>query len=129
MVEEGDYLGGTPESFAKSCDVLLKLDDGSELPVHSQVLARLSTVCADMLDDGPLSYATASKQATLPLTDCSRDLVINLLTVVYSVQPIEHINIDSCTALAGLAHKLNMKVTCTSSRRVLQRYCKPSAGN
>ena len=115
MAEECDYLGDAPKSFAKSCDVLLKLDDGIELPVHSQVLARLSSVCANMLDDGPLSHATPLKKATLPLTDCSRDTVINLLKVIYAVQPDKHIKSDSCTALAGLAHKLDMKVSCTSS--------------
>lgn len=33
-----------------SCDILLKLDDGSEIPAHSQILARCSGVFADMLD-------------------------------------------------------------------------------
>lgn len=40
MDAEYFYLHGTPESFVKSCDVLLKLDDGSELPAHSHYLAR-----------------------------------------------------------------------------------------
>ena len=118
MDEDYKYLDETPESFAKSCDLLLRLDDGSGLPAHSHVLARLSGVCAGMLDEGPLSEASTLKKATLPLTDCSRATVINLLTVAYSLQPIVHIDPGTSMTLAGLAHKLDMKVKCTRSRPV-----------
>ena len=126
MDDDCCYLDGTPETFAKSCDVLLRLDDGSELPAHSQVLARLSNVCASMLDDGPLSGASTSKKTTLPLSDCSKATAINLLAVIYSAQPTQHIESDSAMALASLAHKLDMKVCCISSSRIRQWRLKQS---
>ncbi len=83
------YLHGKPESFVNSCDVLLKLDDGSKLPAHSLFLASHSRVCADMLDGGPLSAASALNKIELPLTDCSKDTAISLLKVLYSYQPVK----------------------------------------
>ena len=61
------YLDDTPDSFAQTCDVLLKLDDGSELPAHSQILAQFSSVCADMLNDGLLSGASNLAKAKMVL--------------------------------------------------------------
>ncbi len=113
MGEECPYLRGAPKCFDKSCDVLLKLDDGSEVPVHSQILARYSSVCANMLDDeGPLSSASVSKQAHMPLTDCSRAAVVSFLSVLYSNQQYEYIkkNRDSCMVIASLAHRLDNEV-------------------
>ena len=104
------YLDGIPKSYAKHCDVLLKLDDGSLLPAHAQILARYSKVCADMFDDGPLAAASAAEKAELPLTDCSKDTAVSLLTVLYSHKPINEITQDSSMAIAGLAHKLDMEV-------------------
>ena len=78
------YLNDCPDDFVKSFDVLLKLDDGSKLPAHSQTLARFSGVCAGMLAGGPLSNISASKKATLPLSDCSTATVISLLSVLYA---------------------------------------------
>ena len=108
--KEYTYLDGTPEGFAKGCDVLL--DDGSELPAHSQILARFSSVCANMLDDGPLSSASTLKKAVLPLTQCSRATAITFLSMLYSTHHFEHIkeNRDSSMAIASLAHKLDMEV-------------------
>ena len=51
------YLAEGPEGLVNSCDILLKLDDGTRLPAHSPVLARFSPVFAGMLDEGPLSGA------------------------------------------------------------------------
>ena len=112
MCDKYSYLNGGPEHFVKVCDVLLKLDDGSELPAHSQMLARSSSGCADMLNDGPLSHASPLKKATLPLTDCSRATVTDLLSVLHSRDATVHIKKDStgCLAMASLAHKLDMKV-------------------
>ncbi len=105
------YLEYIPKSYAKNFDVLLKLDDGSELPAHAQILARYSKVCADMLDDGPLSAASAVNKVELPITDCSRDTAVSLLNVLYSpARPTEHISLESSMDLASLAHKLDMKV-------------------
>ncbi len=105
-----DYLDGKPEIFEKCCDVLLKLDDGSKLPVHSPILAQYSTVVADMLDDGPLSTTSAKQRAELPLTDCTRDTANRFLTVLYSHEAVKHITKDTSMDIASLAHKLNMKV-------------------
>ena len=107
------YLNDCPDDFVKSFDVLLKLDDDSKLPAHSQTLARFSGVCAGMLAGGPLSNISASKKATLPLSDCSTATVISLLSVLYAPpsQPMEHINRESSMAIARLAHKLDMQVT------------------
>ncbi len=111
------YLDGFPESFVKSCDVLLKLDDGSSLPAHSQALAKYSNVIADMLHDGPLSPASIlHKKAELPLTDCSRATAISFLTVLYSHKAVKHITQDSSLAIAALAHKLDMKVCLSRCR-------------
>ncbi len=109
-MDDHPYLDGKPEGFVKSCDVLLKLDDGSQLPAHSHILTLHSKVCADMLDDGPLSAASALKKVELPLTDCSKDTAVSLLEVLYSYQPVEEITQDNSMAIAGLAHKLDMKV-------------------
>ena len=123
------YLADAPEGFAKSCDVLLKLDDGSYLPAHSQVLARSSSVFANMLDDGPLSSALAKAKATVPLSDCSRATAVTLLTGVYSPQHRDFMNKNKQTGIvvASLAHRLNMKVCPlhreregTSARHALQ---------
>ena len=111
---EYDYFDGIPDSFVRCCDVLLKLDDGVELPAHSQTLARFSKVCASMLDDdGPLSSASASKKALLPLTDCSRATAIGLMSVLYSTHQYDCLrkNRESCMGIAKLAHKLDMEVS------------------
>ena len=109
---EQTYLADAPEAFAKTCDVLLKLDDGSELPAHSQILARFSSVCASMLDGGPLSSASTLQKADVPLIDCSRATAISFLSLLYSTQQFEHMrkNVDSSMAIASLAHKLDIKV-------------------
>ncbi len=114
MTAEYSYLDGLADSFVKSCDVLLKLDDGSRLPAHSQILARFSKVCASMLDeDGPLSSASASNKALLPLTDCSEATATKLLSMLYSPQQYDYLrqDRDSCMAIASLAHDLEMEVS------------------
>ena len=49
LIAGKNYLDWTPEAYIKRCDVLLKLDDGSELPAHAEFLARFSKVCASMM--------------------------------------------------------------------------------
>ncbi len=97
-------------SFCSGCDVLLRLDDGSELPVHSQHLAQASGVCKAMLDDGVLSGTLTSEKVILPLTDCSRATAISLLSALYSRWPIQHVTKESWEAIGSVAHKLDMNV-------------------
>ncbi len=104
------YLDGTPDSFRKSCDVLLKLDDGSKLPAHALFLARYSKVFAAMLDDGPLSAASVLNKAELPLADCSKTAALSLLAVTYSNKESKNISKESSMAVASLAHRLDMQV-------------------
>ena len=106
-----DYLNDHRKaSFCNGCDVLMKLDDGSELPAHLQHLARASGLCKAMIDDGVLSGTTTSEKAILPLTDCSRATAIRLLSALYSKWPIQHVTKESWEAISSVAHKLDMKV-------------------
>ena len=65
-------------------------------------------------DDGPLSSASASEMAHLPLSDCSRATALGLVSELYSPQQYDYLkkNMDSefCMAIASLAHKLDMAV-------------------
>ena len=116
MYEKPRYLNaisGAPDGFEKTFVMLLKLDDGSELPAHSQILARFSTLFTDMLVDGPLVDASPLKKAYVPLTECERETAVSLLSVIYSDQHAgrsQHVTTYSCMAIASLAHKLCMKV-------------------
>ena len=112
MAEPHTYLKDCSKAFVKGCDVLLKLDDGSKLPAHSQILARHSGVFAKMLVEGPLSDISATKTATVPLPACSRPTAISLLSVLYSgpSQSMEHITTVSSLAMARVAHRLDMEV-------------------
>ena len=91
MQKHYTYLEEYRKSFLKGCDVLLKLDDGTELPTHSHNLARASKVCEAMLDDGVLGGTSTSEKVILPITDCSRATAISLLSALYSRRPIENI--------------------------------------
>ena len=107
------YLAGSPKGFAHSCDILLKLDDGSEVPAHSQVLARYSKVFSDMLEeDGPLNRASGTSKVIVPINECSKDEAIQWLCVVYSFAPTSLIGEATGLSTARLAHKYGMKVWC-----------------
>jgi len=104
------YLAEGPEGLANSCDIILNLDDGTQLPAHFQVLARYSKVFSDMLDGGPLSSASSSSKIGLPLSGCSENEVIKFLSAIYSARPYKHINKELALPVAELAHKFGMKV-------------------
>ncbi len=87
---EYSYTHKRPELLRIS-DVVLKLDDGTELPAHSHYLAWVSSKYSAMFRNGPLFGASALKKAVLPLTDCSKATVISLLLIVYQAYPIEHV--------------------------------------
>ncbi len=66
------YLAEGSVDLLESCGVLLKLDDGSELPVHSQVLARCMPVFAGMIaPGGPLSKASGENVMSVPFNNFS----------------------------------------------------------
>ncbi len=109
MQVDYSYLAEVPDGLLSSCDILLKLDDGGELPAHSQILARYSTVFTDMLatGGGPLSW---QRKVDVPLENCTREAAVDFLTVVYSPYPSKHINEASALPVARLADKYGMKV-------------------
>ena len=110
MQTEYPYLAEGPEGLLRTCDVQLKLDDGTVFPAHTPVLARFSNVFNDMLDDGPLSCASGMKKADVPLTDCSEDEAISFLIILYSASPQKHISGASALSTAKIAHKYGMEV-------------------
>lgn len=110
MEENQVYFAEVSERLVNSCDIVLKLDDGSALPAHSQIIARFSQVFADMLDGGPLAAALGSAKVDLPLSDCSKEDTLTFLSVIYSPNPRRHIEETSALSTARIAHKYGMKV-------------------
>ncbi len=107
------YFDGIADSFVHCCDVLIELDDGSELPAHSQILARFSKEIVKMLEeDGSLSSASPSNKGHLQLEDCSRATAIGLMSLLYSPQQYDYLgkNRKSCMTIARIAYKLKMEV-------------------
>ena len=110
MGSEHPYLAEGPQGLLKTCDVVLKLDDGTELPVHSQLMARCSPVFLGMLDGGPLSDDSAAKIVSVPFSECSVKKAQNFLSAIYSFKATEHIDIDSALSSARLSHKYGVEV-------------------
>jgi len=108
------YLIGGPAGFGTCCDIMLRLDDGTELPAHTQILAWHSEMFCNMLqdDNGALISASALNRVVVPMIDCSRDTATAFLSAVYSSQ-LKTGKIDETFALpiAILAHKYDMKVS------------------
>lgn len=104
------YLAEGPQDLLDSCDVLLKLDDGSELPVHSPVLARCMSVFSGMVAGGPLSNASATDTVSVPFSECSLEEATQLLSALYSVDPSEHITKTSALSISRLSHKYGVEV-------------------
>ncbi len=101
-----------------SCDILLSLDDqnGSHLPVHSQVLARCSPVLREMMKKGLLTSATPSQKIIVPFGDCTREEAISFLSIVYSLRPHEYVDETSALSVARLGDKYGVKVCAQYSR-------------
>ena len=104
------YLAGGPKDLLDSCDILLKLDDGSELPAHSQVLARCMSVFSGMVAEGPLSEASAKNVVSVPFSECSLMEATRFLSAMYSFQAIECIDEGSALSIARLSHKYGGEV-------------------
>ena len=122
MGSEQPYLAEGSQGLQKTCDVVLKLDDGTELPVHSQVLARCPPVFFGMLDGGPLSEASASKVVSVPFSECSVKEAQCFLSIIYSLRGSEHIDIHSALSLARLSHKYGVEV-CTEGLLIYMHAC------
>ena len=110
MEENYGYLMEGSEGLFESCDILLILDDGSDLPVHSQVLARCSPLFHGMLNEGTLSSASAAKKIILPFSGCSREEATDFLSVIYSLRPHKYIDVTSALSIARLGDNYGVKV-------------------
>ncbi len=104
--KDTSYLGNRPQG---NCDILLKLDDGSMLPAHSQVLASLP-VFAGMLEEGLLSSDSATNDVSVPFSGCSVEEACQFLSAVYSCDAQEHINNGSALSIARLSNKYGEEV-------------------
>ena len=104
------YLASGPQDLPNSCDILLELDDGTELPAHSQVLARCMPVFSGMLDGGPLSNASPTNIVSVPFGECSPEEAGHFLSAVYSFRACEHISAKSALPIAKLSHKYGVEV-------------------
>ena len=105
------YLAKGPKDLLESCDVLLKLDDDSELPAHSQILARYMSVFSGMVvAGGPLTKASAENVVSVPFSECSVAEATRFLSAIYSFRPSEHINEGSALSIARLSHKYDGEV-------------------
>lgn len=116
MEEQHTYFTDVPQGLANSCDTLLLLDDGTKLPAHAAILARLSGVFSGMLDGGPLAAASHNNMVVVPIGECTGNVADRLLSIVYTGQYKQHITESSAWELASLGHKLNMKVNHSPTR-------------
>lgn len=112
LISEQDFPYGQegPQGLLESCDIVLRLDDGSKLPVHSPILARCSPVFNRMLYEGTLSRSKAGIMVTVPFSDCSREEATSFLSVLYSLKPHQRIDKASAFSIARLGDKYGAKV-------------------
>ena len=126
---EHTYLALRPDSPPQTCDSLLRLDDGTRLPVHSRVLQTYSIVFRDMFSDlnynEPLSASSPAREE-LPFVDCSREVATGFLSMLYSAVSMSEAGLlsrDLLNSIARLGHKFDIKV---STRDV--SLCEPCHG-
>ena len=117
MEDKYYHLQEGPEGLHESCDLLLSLDDGSEVPVHSQVLARCSPVFHGMLKEQLLSKSSAAKKTTVPFGDCSLEVATSFLLAIYSLRPHQQLNKETALTIARLGDKYGVKVCTLASPR------------
>jgi len=111
MEADHAYLAEGPDNFLDICDMVLTLEDKSELPAHSQVLARCSHVFSAMLiKEGPVYNASAANKVRVPLSDCSKEIAVIFLSAIYSGKPSRHIDIETAMSVARQGHKYGLKV-------------------
>ena len=75
-------LPGVSETFMRTADVLLVLDNGVAIPCHSQILSLHSTVLCNMLTD--LAASKQNERVKLPLADFTEAQCSALLAYFYS---------------------------------------------
>ena len=109
------HLAEGPPDLVNSCDIILKLDNGTELPAHAQILARCMPVFCDMLDGGPLSNSSVMNVVSVPFSDCSLEEANCFLSAIYSFRAYEHITTRSALSIARLSHKYGVKVCLSHS--------------
>lgn len=100
------YLRNSPAGCIDSADVLLILDSGDKLPVHSAFLITQSEVFQELL-----TSTKCEGQRRLPLQECPREDAIVLLQYLHAADKGKLFSSDILNAkkLASLAHKYSMK--------------------
>lgn len=111
------YLADKPAGFANSADVVLVIDSGEELPVHSPFLAARSDILNDML-----SIQRSSKERLrLPFPCCSKEEACALLKYIYVMDRSDSDVTDDAPKIMELAHRYNMGELLDSIKRALSR--------
>ena len=81
---EHAYLTLRPDSPPQICDILLRLDDGTRLPVQSRVLAQYSPVFRICLTLGPSQLPRQLQEKSCRFFDCPREVATGCLSMLYS---------------------------------------------
>ncbi len=112
MGSEHSYLLGKPGWFRKSADVLLVLDSGKELPVHSNIFSLHSEILCDMFTSTANTELKMGASCRLPFPGCSEEEANALLLHVYDPEGRSHaLSIKSAQSLSSLAHKYGLDGT------------------
>lgn len=107
------YLEGKPESFKSTADVILVLDCGEELPVHSSILSAHSEPLSDMLlSTRPIKRArtdSLSSVIKVPFPNCSSTDADVFLRHMYSLDTAKTLSMENAKCVVPLAHKFAVK--------------------
>ncbi len=105
MPEDFPYFRKAPAGVVKLADVLLTLDSGEELPVHSAFLFAHSQTFFDIL-----STSSAEAPQRLPLPNCNKHEALVFLSYLYAANPagVLSCDIEHAKIVAAFAHKFAM---------------------
>jgi len=106
------YLEGKPESFKNSTDIILVLDSGDELPVHSAIISAHSEPLCEILTlkQGKKGKGNDGKSMNrVPFPDCSPSAAVSFLQYLYTLNPAEVLTINSAQAVVRLADKFDLE--------------------
>ncbi len=95
-----------PFDFRNSCDVLLVLDSGSEVPVHSGFLAAHSSVLC-----GILTLDREAALRRLPFPGCSDEAARAFLEYLYAEDRSTVLTVEKAELVSLLAHKYGLHDT------------------